>query len=199
MKELSHFASIEDAVNYMIHELIATLRDGLGRMEGEERQHYTDGDLEEMRKRLADLETVVAPFLESFFKPEELVLRKPMDLSHCEGLNRYVVEYELPYSHRVQVGVFADDPDSALKRAEEAFDEGALWEDTPEMPLLYDDYEQDENAGAALVFRVVDQVEGFPEPDSSVRTIKEERYAWACRVALQKMNIARALAFANAH
>ena len=198
MNELSHFASIEDAVNYMTHELIATLQDDLGRMEREERQHYTDEDREVMRKRLADLETVVAPFLESAFKPEEIVLEKPMDLSHCEGLNRYVVEYELPYAHRVQVGVFAEDSDSAMKRAEESFDEGTLWEDTAEMPLLYDDYEQDENAGAALVFRVIDQVEGFPEPDSSVRTIKEERYAWACRQALQKMNIARALAFANA-
>jgi len=198
MNELSHFASIEDAVNYMTRELIATLQGDLGRMEREERQHYIDEDREEMRKRIADLETVVTPFLESFFKPEELVLRKPMDLSHCDGMNRYVVEYELPYSHRVQVGVFAKDSESALKQAEAAFDEGTLWEDTQEMPLLYDDYEQDGNAGAALVFRFVDQVVGFPEPDCSVRTIKEERYAWACRQALQKMNIARALAFANA-
>ena len=56
--------------------------------------------------------------------------------------NLYEATYTLQYLHRVTVGLEADDPESALRIAQQAFDEGLIWDDTPAMPLLYDDFEE---------------------------------------------------------
>ena len=100
---------------------------------------------------------------------------------------KYVVGYSLPYIHRVQVGIEAPSPDAAIERATELFDSCENWDDTPDCPLILDDFEEDTGAGEALSFSVEQTIEGegdYPKPDSSVR----QRYADA-----QARAVARAL------
>ena len=96
-------------------------------------------------------------------------------------MTRYIVEYRLDYEHRVQVGIEADSPGAAIEQAQAAFDNATLWEDTAQLPLLFDDYE--ERDGQPLNFEVVAEVESWPEPESSVlhqrRASAAER---ACRL-----------------
>jgi hypothetical protein len=55
--KMSHFESIEDAVNYGVSELLDTLQDDYQRMAHDkyERVHYTSSDRQEMRRRISDL------------------------------------------------------------------------------------------------------------------------------------------------
>lgn len=53
------FSDESDALAYIKAELLATLEDDLSNMEGPERQHYDDADREEMRNRIADLESIM--------------------------------------------------------------------------------------------------------------------------------------------
>lgn len=94
---------------------------------------------------------------------------------------KYVVQYELPYTHRVQVGIEADSPEAAATEAERLFDEGEIWSDTEEAPLLYDDYEEGGDSGAVLEFNVVatlDAGEDWPKPAACVRAERERRAAF---------------------
>ncbi|MCP5190699.1 MAG: hypothetical protein H6988_09955, partial [Pseudomonadales bacterium] len=73
---------------------------------------------------------------------------------------------------------------AAIDRAQAAFDNATLWEDTAQLPLLFDDYE--ERDGQPLIFEVVAEVETWPEPESSVlhqrRASAAER---ACRLLVE--------------
>jgi hypothetical protein len=99
-------------------------------------------------------------------------------------MTRYIVQYRLDYEHRVQVGIETDSPEAAIEQAETAFNNATLWDDTEQMPLLFDDYE--ETDGQPLIFEVVAQVDAWPEPESSVlhqrRAIAAER---ACRLLVE--------------
>lgn len=96
-------------------------------------------------------------------------------------MKRYVVEYELAYEHRVQVGIRARSPAAAIRQAEQAFADATLWDDTAAMPLLFDDYE--ETDGHALAFKVVAEVDTWPVPDASVLQIRRDNAArQACRL-----------------
>ena len=99
-------------------------------------------------------------------------------------MTRYIVQYRLDYVHRVQVGIEADFPEAAIEQAETAFNEATLWDDTAQLPLLFDDYE--ETDGQPLIFEVVAQVDAWPEPESSVlrqrRATAAER---ACRLLVE--------------
>ena len=86
---------------------------------------------------------------------------------------KYVVQYTLPYEHRVMVGIEADSPDAAVTKAESLFDEGDIWQDTATVPLLLDDF--DETGDSPLHFTVEQALadeEPWPEPDASVMTIR---------------------------
>jgi cell division septum initiation protein DivIVA len=54
---MSHFESVEDAVNYGVSELLDTLQDDYQRMTYDkyERSHYRPSDRQEMRRRISDL------------------------------------------------------------------------------------------------------------------------------------------------
>lgn len=54
-----HFPDESAALEYIRAELLATLQDDLDRMEREESQHYSDEDRDEMRARIADLESIM--------------------------------------------------------------------------------------------------------------------------------------------
>ncbi|HRH79611.1 MAG TPA: hypothetical protein PLW81_01030 [Thiobacillaceae bacterium] len=99
-------------------------------------------------------------------------------------MTRYIVQYRLDYEHRVQVGIEADSPEAAIDQAQTAFDNATLWEDTAQLPLLFDDYE--ERDGQPLIFEVVAEVETWPEPEASVlhqrRATAAER---ACRLLVE--------------
>lgn len=91
----------------------------------------------------------------------------------------YAVTYTLDYTHRVVVGVVADSPEQAQSIAEAAFDDGSIWDDTPEMPLLFDDFEEVD--GETLQWEVA-AVDVWPKADASVVKLRQERTAMAvCR------------------
>ncbi|KEZ76673.1 hypothetical protein [Salinisphaera hydrothermalis] len=100
---------------------------------------------------------------------------------------KYVVGYSLPYFHHVQVGIEADSPDHAIERAQALFDTCEIWDDTPEHPLLRDDFDEDVDAGAALTFEIVQTIEtegDFPVSDSSVKQLRSDARARAAARAL---------------
>lgn len=104
----------------------------------------------------------------------------------------FVIEYELPYTHRVQVGVEAESHQDAIVQAEQAFAECTIWDDTAEMPLLFDDYEESNDSGA-LVFKVVATVGKWPDQDASVIQIQRGDAAMmACRLLVDAGNAAGA-------
>jgi len=60
----------------------------------------------------------------------------------------------------------------------------AIWDDTVQMPLLFDDYEELE--GQSLKFEVVAEVKTWPEPDASVLQLRREAAAMlACRLLVE--------------
>jgi hypothetical protein len=99
-------------------------------------------------------------------------------------MTRYIVQYRLDYVHRVQVGIEADSSEAAIDRAQAAFDNATLWEDTAQLPLLFDDYEEVD--GQPLIFEVVAEVETWPEPESSVLHQRQATAAErACRLLVE--------------
>lgn len=92
---------------------------------------------------------------------------------------KYVVQYTLPYEHRVMVGIEADSSDEAIRKAESLFDAGDIWQDTTEVPLLLDDY--DEIGDGPLHFTVEQELtdeEPWPEVDASVTTLRRREAAF---------------------
>jgi len=92
---------------------------------------------------------------------------------------KYVVQYTLPYEHRVVVGIEAESREAAITRAEALFDEGDIWQDTAEVPLLFDDYE--ETGDSPLIFTVEQELDAdapWPEADSSVHYLRRRDAAF---------------------
>ncbi|OBS08936.1 hypothetical protein Thpro_022053 [Acidihalobacter prosperus] len=82
------------------------------------------------------------------------------------------------------MGIEAENEEKALEKAANAFDEGTIWDDTPEMPLLYDEFE--EIKGGYLEFNIESAVEAFPKPDASVIQMKQDNQArTACRMLVE--------------
>lgn len=94
---------------------------------------------------------------------------------------KHIVQYTLPYEHRVMVGIEAETPEAAVARAERLFDDGEIWQDTAEMPLLYDDFEEEGDAGQPLLFTVEQTLgaeEPWPETDASVKALRRREAAF---------------------
>ena len=94
---------------------------------------------------------------------------------------KFAATYEIDYTHRVVVGVSAPDAETAKQLANDAFDEGTIWNDTEDMPLLFDDYEEVNDE--TLLFSA-EEISEFPEPDSSVKAIKQKEFAFYACMAL---------------
>ncbi|PTB17577.1 hypothetical protein C9I57_26890 [Trinickia symbiotica] len=86
-----------------------------------------------------------------------------------QPLTAYLVGYSLDHTHRVVVGIRAASAEAACAIARAAFDAGTLWDDAPNMPLLYDDYE--ELDGQILSFDATG-VTAWPAADVSVRAVR---------------------------
>jgi len=110
------------------------------------------------------------------------------------NLKKFAVSYTIDYQHRVVVGVAAPELSTAIQLARNAFDEGVIWDDMPDMPLLLDDYE--ENEGETLEF-YAEEIQSFPEPDSSVKQLKASQFAFYCAQALLSGDMDSALEFAK--
>ena len=82
---------------------------------------------------------------------------------------KFADTYEIDYTHRVMVGVTAQDAEAAKQLASDAFAEGTLWDDTEAMPLLFDDYEEVD--GETLRFSA-EEVSNFPAADASVQALR---------------------------
>jgi len=63
---------------------------------------------------------------------------------------KYIIQYTLPYEHRVKVGIEAESRDAAIARASDLFDQSDIWQDSEEVPLLCDDFEETGDAGIPL-------------------------------------------------
>jgi hypothetical protein len=99
-------------------------------------------------------------------------------------MNRYVVQYGLDYEHRVLVGIEAASTEEAIQKAQQAFDEGVIWDDTGQMPLLFDDYEEKDDQ--SLTFEVIAKVDAWPAPEASVLQLRREAAAMrACRLLVE--------------
>ena len=107
-------------------------------------------------------------------------------MSKPQQNKRYVLEYELPYVHTVQVGIEAISPEAAEQRAFELFDAGEIWDNTHETPLLYDDF--DETGDAPLTFTIEQELaidEPWPEPAVCVKELQRREEAFkACRLLI---------------
>lgn len=98
-----------------------------------------------------------------------------------------IVEYTLPYRHRVQVGIPSIDDDEAIAAAQTAFEAGTIWDDSLAMPLLFDDFEEEDSG---LDFVVASIVEAWPAPDASVLQKRCEASAMAaCRSLVSAMRL----------
>lgn len=81
----------------------------------------------------------------------------------------FTVSYSLRYEHVVQVGLTAGSSHQAIRLVRAAFDAGLLWDDTPAMRLLQDNWEEcDDNV---LTFEPAKVLE-LPAPDFSVQEKK---------------------------
>ena len=99
-------------------------------------------------------------------------------------MNRYVVQYGLDYEHRVLVGIEAASTEEAIQKAQQAFDEGVIWDDTGQMPLLFDDYEEKDDQ--CLVFEVIAKMDAWPVPEASVLQLRREAAAMrACHLLVE--------------
>lgn len=106
-----------------------------------------------------------------------------------ENLRKHKVRYQLDYAHVVEVGIKAIDCEDAINRAQQLFDDGTIWDNTPEVPLLSDDYE--EINGQSLQFSVEEIPEGepFPAPDDSVIEETKRQAAFnAARLLVEAYN-----------
>jgi len=91
----------------------------------------------------------------------------------------YEVTYTLGHVHKTTVGVLAEDGEAAIQIAKAAFDAGRLRDDSPQMPLLYDGFEEADGQGLAWECQAVPT---FRTKDASVRTLKAQALALqACR------------------
>jgi hypothetical protein len=104
-----------------------------------------------------------------------------------------IVEYALDYVHYVRVAVRSVSDRDAIALAEEAFDNATIWDDTPDMPLLYDDFEETEDN--TLVFKVVEVVgdrEDLPPKDGSAMAHRRKESAMkACSLLIQAFEEAK--------
>lgn len=92
---------------------------------------------------------------------------------------KFIVNYTLPYEHQVLVGIEADDQETAIARAEALFNQGEIWDDTAEVPLLLDLFIETEDASIPLVFTIEGEVtDDWPAPDASVIDIRRQNAAF---------------------
>lgn len=87
---------------------------------------------------------------------------------------KFVVRYQLPYLHVCEVGIIADSAEEAMALAQKRFDDGSLWDNTPNQPHLYDEFEEGDSG---LEFTAT-PVDSWPEVHESVKTLHKKDAAF---------------------
>lgn len=87
---------------------------------------------------------------------------------------KYIVGYELPYTHVVRMAVEADTAAEAESNAKTICEKSDPWDDLTDTPLLIDDYVEEDGV---LEYRVIEEVESFPNPEGSVMWLRSEQLA----------------------
>ena len=85
------------------------------------------------------------------------------------------VQYTLPYEHIVIVGIAAESASDATNQAEQLFNDGEIWQDSENVPLLYDDFEEAGDSGATLMFTIEQELgidQNWPQAASCVNEIR---------------------------
>lgn len=77
--------------------------------------------------------------------------------------NRYVVSYRLPYTHWVEVGISAESEEQAIERAQSLFDLATIWDDTEEVPLLADEFIENDGTLCFSIEKTLEEGEDWPE------------------------------------
>jgi len=103
-------------------------------------------------------------------------------------MNKYTVTYSLPYRHVVQVGISASSKQAAENKVRKMLDTGTLWDNTPDVPLLFDDFEE-QDASEPLQFEAV-RVRAFPKKDASVKQHEQDNALRAFVEQLARMETA---------
>ena len=94
---------------------------------------------------------------------------------------KFIVSYGFHHLHTVCVGIDAPSEEQAREIAHKKFDDGTLWDNTAEMPLLTDEFDELDD-GTVLEFEVQPVAE-WPGPDASVKyLIAHERALRAARL-----------------
>ncbi len=89
---------------------------------------------------------------------------------------KFVVEYTLPYVHVVRVGVAAATQEKAIEKAEQAFSDCSIWEDTKKIPLLEDVFEEVGDTAEAVRF-TAEACRKWPKRSRTVRNKKSDEWA----------------------
>ena len=92
-------------------------------------------------------------------------------------MKHFVVGYSIPHDHVVDVGIKASSRQAAIRKAKKHFEDGTLWDDTRDMPLLRDEMSE-ADGGSTLEFEAV-EVKEFPLPDVTAQTLNIENAAHA--------------------
>lgn len=77
---MKQFHTPQHCLDYLLAEIVDTLRDDLERQEGSERQHYEDEDRKIMRDTIADIEAII-PDVILFSHDERVTLRGALGLA----------------------------------------------------------------------------------------------------------------------
>jgi hypothetical protein len=93
-------------------------------------------------------------------------------------MKNFIVEYELPFIHLVRVGIQAADEAAAIELARDAFSKGTFWDNSRDMPLLYDDFEEDDSSplDEPVEFKA-EACKVWPVPEACVKTIERNAAA----------------------
>lgn len=87
-------------------------------------------------------------------------------------MKQFVVSYSISHDHIVEVGIKASSSQAAIRKAKKYFDDGSLWDNTSDMPLLRDEMSEVDN-GSTLEFDAT-EVKEFPQPDVTAQGLLME-------------------------
>jgi hypothetical protein len=102
---------------------------------------------------------------------------------------KYVVTFKTVVYHTVSVGIAAPYRDAAAETVRELLNLGMLWDDIPEISILYDDHTPTPDYD--IQWEAV-EVEAFPPQDPSVKALAAKEKAFdACRALVAAYEILR--------
>jgi len=99
---------------------------------------------------------------------------------------RHIVRITVEHEHVIEVGLIADNPHEAADIAIRMLNDGTLYDDTPENPVLVDSFQEPAGGGTVNADTVESLVgdEPWPEKGESVICLQKKDHAFAAARAL---------------